>query len=238
MNTPARSVFDPRLRLAAAIVASVLISQLQAVPLLAVLAAAGAGALALAAIRGLAPPRALLRRALAINAFVALLWLTLPWQLAADGPRLSEAGIALALQLSLRTNAIALLCLALLAGLDAFAIARAAAGLGLPPRLARLLLLTVRYLGVLDDTRQRLDRAMRARGFRPRADRRTLAVIGQQIALLLVHAMLRAERAELALRARGYRADAAPAQRQGRPRLWAAGTAAACVLALLPGVLR
>ncbi|ENO84743.1 energy-coupling factor transporter transmembrane component T family protein, partial [Thauera linaloolentis] len=169
--------------------------------------AAAAGALVLAAAmwRGGAW-RPLLGRLLAVNGFVAMLWLTLPWQFGADGIAASAAGRELALQISLRTNAIALCCLGLLSGLDAFAIGRAAAGLGLPPKMARLLTLTVRYFDLLAASRQRIERAMQARGFRPGMNRRTLRVHAQLVALLLVHAMLRAERVGLALRARGFRA--------------------------------
>ena len=74
---------------------------------------------------------------------------------------------------------------------------------GLPARLAQLLLLTVRYLSVLQQTRQQVQRAMQARGFRPRCNWRTVEVLSLQVALILVHALLRAERVAQAMQARG-----------------------------------
>lgn len=219
-------------RLALALVASVLLSQLQDPVLLATACGAGALACGLIALARPSLRRPLLRRLAAVNAFVLLLWLTLPWSLQAGGPAPAPDGMALAQLISLRTNAIALACSALLAGLDAYAIARAAATLGLPPTLARLLALSVRYLALLDDTRSRIDRAMRARGFQPAFGRRSFAVLAQQVALVLVHALLRAERVELAMRARGFQPAVPHAEGRGAGPRWAWGSTFAAVLAL------
>ena len=207
----------PRLRLALAVLASLILSFFTDPWLLACALLAGLAPVLLALRHGLAG-RTLLRRLLAVNAFVALLWLTLPWQIGPQGIGLSAEGLALAQQLSLRSNAIALWCLGLLGGMDAFTLARAAAGLGLPDKLARLLGLTVRYFGLLDDSRRRIDRAMRARGFRPACNRRTVEVLAQQVALLLVHALLRAERVGIAMRARGFSARGVSADSPARMR--------------------
>ena len=45
---------------------------------------------------------------------------------------------------------------------------------------------------------------MRARGFRPGLNRRTLYVTAQSVALLLIHALLKAETAQMALKCRGF----------------------------------
>ena len=148
--------------------------------------------------------RALCMRVLAVNAFVLLLWLTLPWHWSADGVARAPAGVALAVRLSLRANAIALVCSALLAGMQAAAIAQAAAGLGLSDRLVHLSLLMVRYLDLLKEAHVSRVRAARARGFTLRADSRSLGLIGQQTGLLLVQALDRAEGVERAMRARGF----------------------------------
>ena len=64
--------------------------------------------------------------------------------------------------------------------------------------------LTVRYIALLGELRQKMDIAMRARGFRPRLNRRTLYVTAQSVALLLIHALLKAETAQMALKCRGF----------------------------------
>ena len=170
--------------------------------LLALLVVAVAALLCVAALR-LASPGWLLRRVALLNVFVALVWLTLPWQWSAGALSWSEAGVQAALHISLRSNIAGLFCIALLAGMNAFEVAAAAARLGMPARLAQLLLLTVRYLSVLQQTRQQVQRAMQARGFRPRCNWRTVEVLSLQVALILVHALLRAERVAQAMQARG-----------------------------------
>lgn len=206
----------PRLRLALAVCGSTVVSFITDLRALAFVLVAGLLVAAIAVLAG-ASARALGRRILTVNLFVALLWLTVPWQLSASGLTLADEGLALAQQISLRTNAIALLSLGLLAGMDAFVLARAAAGLGLPCKLARLLALTVRYFGLLQDCRRRIERAMRARAFRPGFNLRTVAVTAQLVALLLVNAMQRAERVGLAMRARGF-APGSPAAGQSALR--------------------
>jgi cobalt/nickel transport system permease protein len=221
---------DHRLRLAAAVVASAVIAVTPQPASVAVLLAAALCGCAVAVALGETSVRDVARRLLAVNAFVALVWVTLPWQLTARGWVYWPPGVDLALLITLRANAVAAACLALLAGIDAFGLARAAAGLGLPAKLARLMALTVRYVGLFAETRLRIERACRARGFRARPDRRTLRVTAQMVAVLLMQALLRAERVELALRARGFSGlYAAPARwpRQRQQWAWALATGAA-----------
>lgn len=194
------------LRLLLALLGSLGIALLSSTTSLLIACALSGLALLFALRRRQATARTLLQRWAALNLFVACVWLSLPWQLTAEGLRLDHEGVQAALHISLRSNAAGLLCIALLAGLDAFAVASAAAHLGLPARLVRLLLLTVRYLSVLQDSHARLHRAMQARGFKPRCDWHSCQVLALQVALILVHALLRAERTDLALRARGFAA--------------------------------
>lgn len=226
---------DSRLRLALAVVASVCIALIDHGHALAWLLVAGLAGCAAAVAAGETGWRPLARRIAAVNAFLVLVWLTLPLSLTAQGLAWSPDGALLAAKISARTNAIALAVSALLAGMDAYAVARAAAALGVPLRFARLMLLMVRYVELIGDTWKRLDRAARARGFVARTDRRSLAVLAQMMALLLVHALLRAERVELALRARAFSGafgSPHPGRVPGAHWAWAAGTAAALLVAV------
>ena len=226
---------DSRVRVALALVASVAIALIGEPRALVWLIAAG-GLGCVAAIRaGELNWRQLGRRLLAVNAFLIMIWLTLPFDLTASGVVSDPVGLQLAAVISGRTNAIALAVIALLAGMDAYAIARAAAGLGLPVKLARLMLLMVRYIALIGDTWRRLERAVRARGFVARADRRSVQVIAQLMGLLLAHALLRAERVELALRARAFSGAFGVAHPGQVPRshwAWAAATTVVLVVAV------
>lgn len=226
---------DSRLRLALAVGASVTIALVHSPAALLWLLAAGAVGCAAAVLACELRPAQLARRLLAVNAFFALVWLTLPWELGRDGLAWSADGARLAALISVRGNAIALAVSALLAGVDAYGVARAAAGLGLPAKFTRLMLLMVRYVDLIGDTWRRLERAARARGFVARADRRTLAVLAHLLALLLAHALLRAERIDRALRARAFAGAFARAPAGAVPRshwAWAAGTAVVLAVAL------
>lgn len=198
---------DFRVRLATAIAASLAIALTVRHDSLGLVLVAGLTGCGVAIARGETSLHEVLRRLLVVNAFVVLLWLSLPWRVTAGGLTWSPDGVGLATMISLRTNAIAAACLGLLAGMDTLSLARAAAGLGLPPRFTRLLVLTVRYIGLLGATHARMERAGRARGLRRGCNRRTLVVTAQMVALLLVHALIRAERAEMAMRARGFSAS-------------------------------
>ncbi|WP_303013186.1 energy-coupling factor transporter transmembrane component T family protein, partial [Rodentibacter pneumotropicus] len=76
--------------------------------------------------------------------------------------------------------------------------------LPLPEKLIQLFALTVRYIALLGELRQKMDRAMRARGYQPKFNFRTLYVTAQSVALLLIHALLKAEMAQIALKCRGF----------------------------------
>lgn len=226
---------DFRLRLAAAVLASAVIALLDdAVALMWLVAAGGCGCIASVAL-GETGWRPLARRLAAVNAFVVLVWLTVPVRIDAGGVSWSAEGLHLAATITARTNAIALVVSALLAGLDAYGLARASASLGVSPRFARLMLLMVRYIALIGETWRRLDRAARARAHVARPTLRSLRVVAQLVALLLAGSLLRAERVDRALRARafsgafgGLRAGSVPLSHWA----WAAATACALLVAL------
>ena len=74
-----------------------------------------------------------------------------------------------------------------------------------PEKVVHLLLLTVRYVGVLQRESQRLRIAMKARGFRPRMNGHTYRSYGQLVGMLLVRSLDRAERIVAAMKCRGFR---------------------------------
>ena len=181
---------------------------------------------------------ALLRRLAAVNLFVVGVWLTVPihWPSLA----LHDAGIALAWQITLRVNVIALAASLLLARMSGIDLARAVTGLGLPASLGALLAQAVRSIALLAETHARLERAMRARGYRATFGWRSVRVSAQLATSLLVHAFVRSERISLGLQARGLSMTRWPTRNsapwRSLPRSeWAllAGVAAAVVLAVV-----
>ena len=145
-----------------------------------------------------------LKRWFALIIFIALMWATLSWQIGENGIELNFQGIELAEKLSLRTHLLLISLWLFLWNINDAVLVQAMGKLPLPEKLIQLFVLTVRYIALLGELRQKMDIAMRARGFRPRLNRRTLYVTAQSVALLLIHALLKAETAQMALKCRGF----------------------------------
>ncbi|RDE88938.1 energy-coupling factor transporter transmembrane component T [Aggregatibacter aphrophilus] len=146
-----------------------------------------------------------LKRWLVFNIFTLLLWVTLSWRIGADGVELNPSGMDTALLISLRMNLLLFSLWLLLWKMNDAVLVQAIGKLLLPPKLIWLFVLTVRYIALLGELRQKMDLAMRARGYHGGCNRRTLYVTAQRVALLLVHALLKAETAQTALKCRGFR---------------------------------
>lgn len=145
-----------------------------------------------------------LKRWIALIIFIALMWATLSWQIGENGIELNFQGIELAEKLSLRTHLLLISLWLFLWNINDAVLVQAIGKLPLPEKLIQLFVLTVRYIALLGELRQKMDIAMRARGFHPGLNRRTLYVTAQSVALLLIHALLKAEMAQMALKCRGF----------------------------------
>lgn len=145
-----------------------------------------------------------LKRWFALIIFIALMWATLSWKIGENGIELNFQGIELAEKLSLRTHLLLISLWLFLWNINDAVLVQAIGKLPLPEKLIQLFVLTVRYIALLGELRQKMDIAMRARGFHPRLNRRTLYVTAQSVALLLIHALLKAETAQMALKCRGF----------------------------------
>lgn len=231
---------DQRLRVLAAVVVSLAIALTETLAALWAVLAVAVIACGVAVTSGELSSRALARRLVRMNVFVALVWLTVPWAWQDGGWVATPERIELARLISLRLNAIAALCLALLAPVDALQFARAASALGAPPRFSQLLALTVRFVSVLSTMRVRLEQAARARGYRRRGGLRSLRVSAQWVAALWIQALVQAERRERGLRARGFfdglgRASVPWTSLPRQQWLWSGLTTLAVALALIGG---
>jgi cobalt/nickel transport system permease protein len=197
---------EVRLKMMAALVFSVVVALCHslAAPLLALVLA---GVLLLAA---RLPLMAVLRRLTLINLFGLLFWLTLPLTvpgpvLASLGPfAISRPGVDLALVITLKTNALVLVFVALVATSGMAAIGHGLAGLGLPNRFCMLLLFTYRYIFVLSQEFQRLRRAALLRGFRPATTLHTYRTYGNLLGMTLVKGWQRGVRVQQAMALRGF----------------------------------
>lgn len=137
---------------------------------------------------------------------LVMLPLTVPGPVfAAFGPiELSAPGVDRAVKILLRVNLSALTVLILLAGLEPSRFGHALAALGVPEKLAHLLLFSARWAALVKQEAARLHDALRARAFRAATSAHTLRTLGHFTGLLLARAMERAERVDEAMRCRGF----------------------------------
>ena len=156
---------------------------------------------------------AVARRLAAANLFIVALWLVLPVTVAGTtvaqlGPlTATREGVMLSAVITLKCNAILLMCMALLATMPLVQLGHALVHLHVPAKLVRVFLLFLRYFGVLEGEYSRLRLAMKVRGFRPRTNRHTYRTLAWLVGMLLVRSLERAERVYAAMKCRGYRGE-------------------------------
>ena len=198
---------DPRLRVVAATTFSTIVALSYGYP---VLIAALAVALLMVVIGGL-NAKNLLKRLLLINGFVFLIWvilpLTFPGEIAATwGPlRFYRPGIMLSTQITLKSNAIVLALIALIATMPFATLGHSLHRLGLPDKLVFLLLMSYRYVFVIEQEYHRLIRAAKMRGFQPKTNRHTYQTFAYMVGMLFIRSADRGERVYKAMRCRGFR---------------------------------
>jgi cobalt/nickel transport system permease protein len=199
-------LLDPRVKLlaCAGLSLAAALAGTMAAPL-AVLAVGGV-------LTGLARPswRVVLTRLGAVNAFVAFLWLVVP--VTAPGEAITHLGalavtrqgVTLAGLITLKTNAIFLCVLSLVATTPVPALARAMGELGVPAKFSFLFLFTYRYLHVIAAEYGRLATAARLRGFVPATNRHTYRAYAALVAMVLVRSYDRSFRVYEAMLLRGF----------------------------------
>lgn len=198
---------DPRVRVACVLLFAVLICLCER-PL--VLATGLAAAILLLILSGI-PFRRAFKRLAALNGFMLLLVITLPFFfLDASAIRLgplawSRAGLMRALLIGARANAVMLMLTAMLGTMKATHLGFALNGIGMPAKFAHLLLFMIRYIEVIHHEYHHLRHAMLLRAFRPRFNRHTFRVFGYLVGQLLVRSLNRSERIVEAMKCRGFR---------------------------------
>ena len=193
---------EPHYRLVYACLFGIIVSSLTSVKLLAILTAC---ALFVVCFLHSHQPKHLLKRWLKFNLFSVLLWATLSWKIGEQGIMWNVHGIELAILITLRMNLIVLSVWLFLHHVTDTILVQAIAKLPLPTKLIHLFILSVRYISLLAELNQKMDMAMKARGFHPKFNLFTMKVYAQRVALLLIHSMLKAEKAEIAMKARGFK---------------------------------
>lgn len=197
---------DPRLRLIGAAAFTVLVAVSNSA---ATLCAALLLSLAAAATARL-DAREVIRRLVGPVLFLLLLWTVLPWSyegesLMAIGPvTLTSPGVALCARISLKTVSLLVTFMALVATMTIDTLGHTLSQLRLPDKLVFLMLITYRYLFVLEQEYQRLRRAIRIRNFRPGTNLHSYRTYAYLMGMIFVRASERARRVHSAMVCRGF----------------------------------
>jgi cobalt/nickel transport system permease protein len=197
---------DPRTLVLAAAGAAVCFSLIQS-SMMACACLLLALALALA---GRPPVVVLLKRLALANLFILFIWLTVPVAVPGEsiahfGPlSLSREGLALALSVTLKCNAILLCLLALIADLEPPLVGCALERLRVPAKLVFLFLFTCRYIHAIGEEWQKLQSAAKLRGFIPRTSWHTYRTIGNMLGLTVINSLDRSRRIYEAMLLRGF----------------------------------
>lgn len=155
-------------------------------------------------------PRVLLRRLMALEVFLLVLIVVIPFSMPGAvafsfvGLSATHEGMLRAADIAATAMAVALAVLALLGTMGPIAFGHALSRLRISNKLVQLFLFTVRYTEVLRGEYARLRLAMRARSFSPGSNFHTWRSLGWLIGMLLVRGLRRADRIHDAMICRGF----------------------------------
>ncbi len=230
---------DGRVRVVIALAFAVIVVSLDDLRLL---AAAFACALLLAALARL-PAMRTIKRMFGMDAFMVPILVLLPFTVAGQaiasvGPwPISAEGVRQAAIIVVTANAVVLAVLALVGTIEPARLGSVLRALGVPAKIAHMLMLMTRYITVFEGEYARLRLAMKARAFRPRGNLHTWRSLGYLFGMLLVHSFERGERIADAMKCRGFAGRfAAPERPPLAAADWAFAGVAALALSGLAGV--
>lgn len=198
---------DPRLRIVSAAVFSILIAVSSR---FSVLLAALAFSVVLIFLARLNLGE-VVRRLAVVFGFLFLMWAVLP--LTFEGESLysigyltiTRPGVELAAGITLKTTAVLLIFMALIATMTVVTLGHALNRLHFSGKLVHLMLMTYRYIFVIEDEYRRLRTAMKIRGFQAGTNMHSYRTFAYLIGMLFVRASVRAERVHHAMQCRGFK---------------------------------
>ncbi|MDZ7695833.1 MAG: cobalt ECF transporter T component CbiQ [Deltaproteobacteria bacterium] len=156
------------------------------------------------------PVRDVLKRLMVVNGFVLFLWLVVPVTFPGTplfhlGPLTATwEGVLVSARITIKCNAILLVFIALVAVSPVATLGAALARMRVPEKIVLLLLMSYRYIFVMETEYQRLARSASVRGFRPSTSIHTYRTFAYLIGMLFVRASARAERVYAAMLCRGF----------------------------------
>lgn len=198
---------DPRVKIVLVFLFSVVVAISNRLPVL--MWALALGLLIVLSAR--VPAKELLRRLIPVNMLIVFLWLFLPFTFAGKpffyigSLPVSREGVLYAVSISIKSNAMMLMLIALVATTPIFTLGHAMHELGIPKKIVHLFFFTFRYIHVIHREYVRLLNSMKIRGFKPENSLHTYRSFAYMVGMLLVRSFDRAQRVHNAMMCRGYK---------------------------------
>ncbi len=150
------------------------------------------------------------RRLLVLSGFLLMIWLILPFTYQGEVIwhfsflSVSRPGLMAATRLTLKTCSLLLIFLSLISTMSTADLAHALHSLKIPAKLVLLLLITYRYIFLIEDELQTLLRAAKVRNFKPGTGLHCYRTYAYLLGMLLVRAAERAQRVHKAMLCRSF----------------------------------
>jgi len=155
--------------------------------------------------------REVTRRLSVICLFLGLIWAILPFTYEGEPLyhirqlTITLPGVVLSAQITLKTVAILMCFMTLIATMTISTLGQALNSLKLSNKLVLLLLMTYRYIFVIEEEYRRLRTAIKIRGFRSGTNIHSYKTFAYLVGMLFVRASIRAERVYQAMKCRGFK---------------------------------
>ena len=200
---------DPRVKIVVVFLFSVVVAVSKRLPVLMWALALGL----LIVLTARVPTKEFIRRLIPVNMLIVFLWFFLP--ITFGGKPLfymgalpvTREGVLYATQISIKSNAIMLMLIALVASTPIFTLGHAMHELGIPKKIVHLFFFTYRYIHVIHREYIRLVNSMKIRGFRPKTSLHTYKTYAYMVGMLLVRSFDRAQRVHNAMLCRGFKGN-------------------------------
>jgi len=142
--------------------------------------------------------------------FILMIWIILPLSFEGDplyqvyGLKISRAGIFLCGIITLKSISILLIFTALIASMTVASLGSGLHRVYVPDKMVFLILMTYRYISVIEEEYRRLLRAAKFRGFVPKTNLHSYKTYAYLAGMLFVRASVRAKRVHQAMQCRGF----------------------------------
>ena len=159
------------------------------------------------------PVKELVKRLIPVNMLILFLWFFLPFTFGGEpffhiGPlAVTREGLLYATRITLKSNAMMLMLIALVASTPIFTIGHAMYSLGIPKKIVHLFFFTYRYIHVIYREYFRLKNSMKIRGFTPRTNLHTYKTFAYMVGMLLIKSFDRGQRVHNAMLCRGFKGN-------------------------------